>query len=68
MLAQIVLFDGFDPLDALLPYEVLSAGGFLSGGMVEAELVSAEGHAKYRADSSRSSCRRQPHWSRHALT
>jgi putative intracellular protease/amidase len=43
MLAQIVLFDGVDPLDALLPYEVLSAGGFLSGGMVEAELVSAEG-------------------------
>jgi putative intracellular protease/amidase len=29
MLAQIVLFDGFDPLDLLLPYEVLSAGGVL---------------------------------------
>jgi hypothetical protein len=40
MLAQIVLYDGFDPLDALLPYEVLSAGGILSGGKAEAELVS----------------------------
>lgn len=24
--AQFVLFDGFDPLDAVAPYEVLSAG------------------------------------------
>ncbi|MBA8923203.1 transcriptional regulator GlxA family with amidase domain [Kutzneria viridogrisea] len=43
MLAQIVLFDGFDPLDALAPYEVLSAGGMFTGGAVEVELVSAEG-------------------------
>jgi transcriptional regulator GlxA family with amidase domain len=49
MLAQIVLFDGFDPLDALIPYEVLSAGGVLSGGMVEAELVSAEGPREVRS-------------------
>ncbi len=27
MLVQIVLFDGFDPLDVIAPYEVLSAGG-----------------------------------------
>jgi transcriptional regulator GlxA family with amidase domain len=49
MLAQIVLYDGFDPLDALLPYEVLAAGGALSGGKVEAELVSAEGPREVRS-------------------
>jgi putative intracellular protease/amidase len=27
MHAQIVLFDGFDPLDVIAPYEVLYAGG-----------------------------------------
>ncbi|OPF81124.1 glutamine amidotransferase [Streptomyces antioxidans] len=43
MLAQIVLFDGFDLLDALAPYEVLHAGGKASGGALRAELVSAEG-------------------------
>ncbi|MDT7782370.1 MAG: hypothetical protein QOF58_789 [Pseudonocardiales bacterium] len=37
MLAQVVLFDGFDPLDAIGPYETLAAGG------VHTELVSAEG-------------------------
>ncbi|MEV0679040.1 DJ-1/PfpI family protein [Actinosynnema sp. NPDC050436] len=37
MLAQIVLFDGFDPLDVIAPYEVLTAGGVTAG------LVSAEG-------------------------
>ncbi len=46
MFAQIVLFDGFDPLDVIAPYEVLVAGG--AGGMVTeasvaVELVSAEG-------------------------
>ncbi|MEU5695080.1 DJ-1/PfpI family protein [Actinosynnema sp. NPDC020468] len=35
--AQVVLFDGFDPLDVVAPYEVLFAGG------VDVELVSAEG-------------------------
>src|SRR4051812_5980628 len=40
---QIVLFDGFDPLDVIAPYEVLSAGGNASGGAVSVELVSAEG-------------------------
>ncbi|MFJ4868833.1 DJ-1/PfpI family protein [Streptomyces sp. NPDC088757] len=40
---QIVLFDGFDPLDVVAPYEVLHAGGTASGGAVTVELVSAEG-------------------------
>jgi transcriptional regulator GlxA family with amidase domain len=37
MLAQVVLFDGFDPLDVIGPYETLTAAG------IRAELVSAEG-------------------------
>ncbi|MGW1532811.1 DJ-1/PfpI family protein [Streptomyces aureus] len=40
---QIVLFDGFDPLDVIAPYEVLHAGGSASGGAVTVELVTAEG-------------------------
>lgn len=40
---QIVLFDGFDPLDVIAPYEVLYAGGTASEGAVSVELVSAEG-------------------------
>ncbi|WP_072816330.1 DJ-1/PfpI family protein [Rhodococcus zopfii] len=40
---QIVLFDGFDPLDVVAPYEVLYAGGTASGGSLSVELVSAEG-------------------------
>ncbi|MFE0188433.1 DJ-1/PfpI family protein [Streptomyces sp. NPDC058989] len=43
MHAQLVLFDGFDPLDVIAPYEVLYAGGLASGGAVTVELVSAEG-------------------------
>ncbi|MEV6814783.1 DJ-1/PfpI family protein [Micromonospora sp. NPDC051296] len=43
MHAQIVLFDGFDPLDVIAPFEVLYAGGIASGGAVSVELVSAEG-------------------------
>ncbi|MFD1939717.1 DJ-1/PfpI family protein [Nonomuraea mangrovi] len=43
MHAQIVLFDGFDPLDAVAPYEVLQAGGVASGGAVTVELATAEG-------------------------
>ncbi|WNI26628.1 DJ-1/PfpI family protein [Streptomyces sp. ITFR-16] len=43
MHAQIVLFDGFDPLDVIAPYEVLYAGRTASGGAVDVELVSAEG-------------------------
>ncbi|GLX49258.1 glutamine amidotransferase [Streptomyces hygroscopicus subsp. hygroscopicus] len=40
---QIVLFDGFDPLDVVAPYEVLYAGGSASEGAVTVELVTAEG-------------------------
>ncbi|MFI8350642.1 DJ-1/PfpI family protein [Streptomyces sp. NPDC085596] len=43
MHAQIVLFDGFDPLDVIAPYEVLYAGGLACDGGVSVELVSAEG-------------------------
>lgn len=43
MHTQIVLFDGFDPLDVVAPYEVLHAGGTATGGAVTVELVSAEG-------------------------
>lgn len=37
MKAQVVLFDGFDPLDVIGPYETLTAGG------IPTELVSVEG-------------------------
>ncbi|WP_030802173.1 DJ-1/PfpI family protein [Streptomyces sp. NRRL S-337] len=40
---QVVLFDGFDPLDAIAPFEVLHAGGSASDGAVTVEMVSAEG-------------------------
>ncbi|MGW8971772.1 DJ-1/PfpI family protein [Streptomyces platensis] len=43
MHAQIVLFDGFDLLDVIAPYEVLYAGGAASDGAVDVALVSAEG-------------------------
>ncbi|MHB9756664.1 DJ-1/PfpI family protein [Streptomyces sp. BYX5S] len=43
MLIQIVLFDGFDPLDVVAPFEVLHAGAVASGGALDVELVSAEG-------------------------
>lgn len=38
-----VLFDGFDPLDVVAPFEVLSAGGELAQGALSVRLVSAEG-------------------------
>jgi transcriptional regulator GlxA family with amidase domain len=41
--AQIVLFDGFDPLDVIAPFEVLVAGSDAVGGELEVQLVSAEG-------------------------
>jgi len=43
MLAQVVLFDGFDPLDVIAPFEVLHAGGMYTDGALSVELVSAEG-------------------------
>jgi putative intracellular protease/amidase len=43
MLAQIVLFDGFDLLDALAPYETFVAASAFTGGELNVELVTAEG-------------------------
>jgi len=40
---QIVLFDGFDLLDALAPYEVFSAAASYSNNAIAVELVTAEG-------------------------
>ncbi|MQA35344.1 DJ-1/PfpI family protein [Modestobacter roseus] len=42
MLAQIVLFDGFDPLDVIAPFEVLSAGSDAVGGALEVRLVGVD--------------------------
>jgi transcriptional regulator GlxA family with amidase domain len=42
MLAQFVLFDGFDPLDVIAPFEVFSAARSFTEG-VSVELVCAEG-------------------------
>lgn len=41
--AQIVLYDGFDPLDVIGPFEVLAAGSDSAGGELTVTLVSAEG-------------------------
>jgi transcriptional regulator GlxA family with amidase domain len=41
--AQIVLFDGFDPLDVIAPFEVLAAGSEAVAGALTVQLVSAEG-------------------------
>ena len=43
MLMQIVLFDGFDPLDVIAPFEVLAAGSDAAGGAFAVELVAADG-------------------------
>jgi len=43
MHAQVLLFDGFDPLDVVAPFEVLAFGSQLLGGELKVELVSAEG-------------------------
>lgn len=43
MLAQIVLFDGFDPLDVIAPFEVLSAGSDALGGALDVRLVAVDG-------------------------
>lgn len=39
MLAQIVLFGGFDPLDVIAPFEVLSAGSDALDGALDVRLV-----------------------------
>lgn len=41
--AQFVLFDGFDLLDVIAPFEVLSAGSAALGGVLECVLVSESG-------------------------
>jgi transcriptional regulator GlxA family with amidase domain len=42
-LVQFVLFDGFDPLDVVAPYEVMTAGREFTGGAIDVAFVSAEG-------------------------
>lgn len=41
--AQIVLYDGFDPLDVVAPFEVLAAGSAMVEGDLAVTLVAAEG-------------------------
>ncbi len=43
MYAQVVLFDGFDPLDVIAPFEVLAAGSDAVGGELVVERVAGEG-------------------------
>ncbi|WP_307718346.1 hypothetical protein [Streptomyces sp. JHA26] len=43
MHVQTALFDGFDPLDVVAPYEVLYAGGTATEGAVAVEPAPAEG-------------------------
>ncbi|MGK2740346.1 DJ-1/PfpI family protein [Tepidicaulis sp. LMO-SS28] len=43
MHVQIILFDGFDLLDALAPFEVFEAAGLVSEARIEVELVSMDG-------------------------
>ncbi|WP_164931445.1 DJ-1/PfpI family protein [Longirhabdus pacifica] len=43
MLVQISLFDGFDLMDAVGPYEIFCAAELISDGAIRAEFVSAEG-------------------------
>ncbi|ANS74452.1 hypothetical protein AWM70_07540 [Paenibacillus yonginensis] len=40
---QIVLFEGFDLLDAIAPYEVFSAASMMGENMINLEFVTAEG-------------------------
>ena len=46
---QIALFDGFDLLDALAPYEVFAAAEAYTGGALSVELVTAEGARDVRS-------------------
>ncbi|MEU6132248.1 DJ-1/PfpI family protein, partial [Saccharopolyspora sp. NPDC047091] len=43
MHAQFALFDGFDPLDVLGPYETLLAGSAAASGRITAEFAAADG-------------------------
>ncbi|MGW4465130.1 DJ-1/PfpI family protein [Micromonospora sp. NPDC004704] len=49
MHVQIVLFDGFDPLDVIAPFEVLCAGSDAVEGELLVELVSAQGPRPVRS-------------------
>ena len=49
--AQFVLFDGFDPLDVIAPFEVLTAGSDFLGGAFAVDLVSAGGPGVVRSGS-----------------
>lgn len=49
--AQFVLFHGFDPLDVIAPFEVLTAGSDFLGGSLAVELVSAHGAGVVRSGS-----------------
>ncbi|MGQ5260956.1 hypothetical protein ACTWLT_09395 [Micromonospora sp. ZYX-F-536] len=51
--AQFVLFDGFDPLDVVAPFEVLTAGSDLLGGALAVDLVSASGPGVVRSGNPR---------------
>jgi transcriptional regulator GlxA family with amidase domain len=42
LLAQVVVFDGFDPLDVIAPYEVLWAGGRVAAGALRVELAALD--------------------------
>lgn len=46
---QVVLFEGFDPLDVIAPLEVLVAGSDALGGALTVELVSATGPGPVRS-------------------
>ncbi|GAA4620004.1 DJ-1/PfpI family protein [Actinoallomurus vinaceus] len=48
MLAQFVLFDGFDPLDVVAPFEVFSAAKAFTD-LVSVELVTADGPGEVRS-------------------
>lgn len=45
MHVQIVLFDGFDPLDAIAPYEVLYAGAMAFAVTVDGETLTGTSRA-----------------------
>lgn len=47
--AQVLLFDGFDPLDVIAPFEALIAGRDFLGGDLAVELVSAHGPGPVRS-------------------
>lgn len=47
--AQFVLFDGFDPLDVIAPFEALIAGSDFLGGAFTVDLVSASGPGVVRS-------------------